>query len=47
MDAETARRRFELENAIQPLSDADADIIYKHDPLAQKQIIDAKPWSKE
>ncbi|KAJ3102443.1 COP9 signalosome complex subunit 5a [Phlyctochytrium bullatum] len=48
MDAEDARKRFELENDVKEVSpDNDADRIYFYDNAEQQKFLSAKPWAKD
>ena len=47
MDARVARQTWELENRIEPVTQRDADAIYRYDEAAQAANIAAKPWTKD
>lgn len=45
MDADSARKSWELENNIKTLPSCDE--IFRYDAEQQRQILDAKPWEKD
>ena len=47
MDARVARQTWELENRIEPVTQRDADAIYRYDEAAQSANLAAKPWTKD
>ncbi len=46
-DATTARARWELENDIKPVSNAEVDALFRYDASEQQVVQQQKPWSKD
>lgn len=47
MDADTARQRWELENAVAPASAAEADALYRYDAAEQQAAQAQRPWQRD
>jgi hypothetical protein len=45
--ADTARARWELENAVAPAPAADADAWYRYDATAAATVQQQRPWQKD
>lgn len=46
-DAAAARTRWELENDIKPISNAEVDALFRYDASEQQVVQQQKPWSKD